>query len=102
MTGSWASSSRSSRLPPDWPARVEATAQRAEGRCEAEHHDPRCDGTGSEADHHDRGDDHDLANLRWLNHWCHQRKTQAEAAAAHAAFYGRARRRPEPHPIDVV
>lgn len=98
MSGRWATSTRRSRLPSDWPWRVEQTKQRAGGLCEAEEHEQDCDGNGSECDHHERGDDHSLTNLRWLNHWCHQAKTQREAAAARRALYAKARRQPEQRP----
>lgn len=85
MSGKWAGSTRRARLPKDWPARREATQQRAGGRCEGislrgepRWHTDECNGIGAECDHDKRGDDHDLGNLRWLSVPCHKRKTQAE------------------------
>lgn len=72
-----------------------ATKRRAGGWCEAEVHDPRCDGVGHDCDHHQRGDDHSLTNLRWLNRWCHKAKTAREAADGRSAQRERNR---EPHP----
>ena len=94
---SWQGSTRRSRLPADWDKRRAATKERARGRCEgiSLHGEPRwhvseCNGIGSECDHDKRGDDHSLANLRWLSTECHKRKTQAEKPS---------RKRPsEPHP----
>ena len=63
--------------------------------CEAEQHDPRCNGLGGDCDHHVAGDDHSLGNLRWLNPWCHKAKTAREAATARAAKREANR---EPHP----
>lgn len=81
----WSGSTRRQRLPPDWKARREATRNRANGQCEgiSVHGEPPwhvqdCDGVGSECDHDQRGDDHSLANLRWLSTPCHTRKTQLE------------------------
>lgn len=91
---SWESSDRRSRLPADWSERRQATKARARDRCEATTHDPRCDGWGSECDHRTPGDDHDLANLQWLNPWCHKAKTQREAQAAKP----KRKRPPERHP----
>jgi hypothetical protein len=99
MSGHWASSDRRSRLPADWPKRRAATKARAGGRCEGLSfdgepiwHDQRCNGLGSECDHRSDPDNHD--DLQWLNHWCHNVKTQAEATAARPS-----RTRPQPsHP----
>ena len=60
--------------------------------CQAEQHDPRCNGTGHECDHRTDPANHD--DLQWLNHWCHNAKTQAEAQAAKP----QRKRTPDPHP----
>lgn len=78
MTGGWVGSTRRARLPKDWPQRVAATKARAQGRCEAQQHQPECDGIGRECDHVRRGDDHSLSNLQWLSTPCHKAKTTAE------------------------
>lgn len=80
----WQGSTRRARLPRDWPTRVRATKRRANGRCEGllvngtVTHVEDCPGVGRECDHHVRGDDHDLSNLRWLSGECHKAKTQNE------------------------
>ncbi|SFN18832.1 hypothetical protein SAMN05421671_0018 [Pimelobacter simplex] len=81
----WSSSDRRTRLPNDWPKRVQATKERAGGRCEGislrgepRWHVDTCDGRGADCDHDKRGDDHGLANLRWLSGPCHTKKTQLE------------------------
>jgi 5-methylcytosine-specific restriction protein A len=65
--------------------------------CQAQHHDPRCNGIGTECDHITPGDDHSMGNLQWLNGWCHKAKTQRESLASRG--HGTARQRPnEDHP----
>lgn len=94
----WSTSDRRHRLPSDWPdlkARVKA---RARGRCEADRHDPRCDGTGHDADHIQPGDDHTLENLQWLNTHCHRAKTARESAARNTAAAQLRKRPAESHP----
>jgi hypothetical protein len=99
----WDGSTRRRRLPPDWEARRSATAARAGGRCEGLSFDgePRwhvddCDGIGTDCDHDVAGDNHDLANLRWLSADCHKSKTAEEARRVRS----RARRAPERHPLE--
>jgi 5-methylcytosine-specific restriction protein A len=75
----WASSDRRSRLPKDWAKRRARVKARAQDRCEADTHEPTCNGWGSECDHRVAGDDHSLANLQWLSAPCHRAKTQREA-----------------------
>jgi len=92
MSG-WASSGRRTELPSDWPARVDATRERAGGRCEARSqitdwgktyaHGTRCERPGSECDHRSDRDDHD--DLQWLCTPHHRRKTQKESAAGREA-----------------
>jgi 5-methylcytosine-specific restriction endonuclease McrA len=93
----WSSSDRRSRLPKDWSKRRLKVKDRAKGRCQAEVHEPRCDGIGTECDHIVNNDDHSLANLQWLSSPCHIAKTQREAKAA-AFKVGRRRPRNEQHP----
>lgn len=97
MTGHWAGSTRSQRLPADWETRRNATRDRAAGRCEGitlhgepRWHVPECNGIGTECDHDQRGDDHTLTNLRWLSTPCHAHKTAAEQPTR--------RRTPRAHP----
>lgn len=100
MSG-WTGSNRRARLPKDWERRRAATRDRAGGRCEGitlhdeqRWHVSTCDGIGTQCDHDKRGDDHSLANLRWLSAECHKRKTQAEKPSR--------KRAAEPHPGRLV
>lgn len=95
---SWYTSDRRSRLPKDWPHRCQAVKARAHGLCQATVHHPRCDGMGTECDHITPGDDHSYENLQWLNHYCHQSKTQAEAATNNRERAAMRRRPAEEHP----
>ena len=75
----WAGSTRRSRLPPDWERRRRAVLARDE-LCNV------CrNAISTEVDHIEAGDNHDLDNLQGICAPCHQRKTQAEAAAARGA-----------------
>lgn len=105
MSGQWAGSNRAARLPRDWAQRVTATKARAAGRCEGislagedRRHVAECNGVGSECDHDQRGDDHRLSNLRWLNQFCHLEKTQHEAAEAQREQAAKARFPSSQHP----
>jgi 5-methylcytosine-specific restriction protein A len=44
-------------------------------------HVDTCDGVGTDCDHDQAGDDHELTNLRWLSNECHKRKTVLERQA---------------------
>ena len=88
----WDTSTRRHRLPPNWQTIRAQVRARADGQCQATHHNPRCDGQGHEADHITPGDNHTLDNLAWLNTHCHQDKTIRETIARNKA---RTRRRPE-------
>ena len=94
----WSTSDRRYRLPSNWTALKTHVKHRAGGKCEASHHDPRCDGTGHDADHIILGDDHSLENLQWLNVYCHRAKTARESAARNRANAALRKRPAEPHP----
>ena len=64
--------------------------------CEAEHHVPACDGIGTQCDHIQAGDNHQLDNLQWLSTPCHLAKTLTEATEARGRV-ARKRTTP-PHP----
>ena len=98
----WATSDRASRLPRDWAAIRAQVRDRAGGRCEADVHHPRCDGWGTDADNDDPGDDHAMANLQWLNTWCHRAKTAREGAARRRARAAARRRPHESHPGEIA
>lgn len=92
----WETSDRRHRLPGNWQTIRRQVQARADGKCQATYHDPRCNGIGTEADHITPGDDHSLDNLAWLSHECHKAKTARETGARSKA---RSRKRaPEPHP----
>lgn len=90
----WSSSNRASRLPSDWPKRRAQTKKRAGGQCEAIDNGTRCPAPGTDCDHIQRGDNHELRNLQWLCRPHHKRKTQAEALEARPSRF----RPPEQHP----
>lgn len=96
----WSTSDRRQRLPPDWDDIRAEVKQRAQGRCQAREHDPRCTGTGTDADHITPGDDHTLPNLQWLSGPCHRAKTARESAARNTARAA-ARVRTETHPGEL-
>jgi 5-methylcytosine-specific restriction endonuclease McrA len=94
----WATSDRRSRLPRNWQ-QIRATVRaRAHGKCEAEKHDPRCDGIGTDCDHIIPGDDHRIEALMWLSAPCHTAKTAAETAARNTSQAALKLRPTEPHP----
>lgn len=94
----WQGSTRKYRLPPDWPQRRAAVIARDHGTCQMPQADRLpCGAPGTDVDHIQRGDNHDLANLWLLCRACHTTKTQAEAAAARVRLY----RTPERHPGDI-
>lgn len=94
----WATSTRASRLPPNWATIRAQVRDRADGRCEATDHAPGCDGIGTDADHIIAGDDHDLDNLQWLSEPCHRAKTAQESATRNRTIAAMRRRPTEPHP----
>lgn len=101
MTGRWASSTRRTALPPDWPRRRAAVRKRAGDRCEERVDGVRCPNRGAECDHitpHTQGGTDALSNLQWLCTPCHKRKTGQEAARARETIRQRRFRPAEPHP----
>ena len=94
----WTTSTRSQRLPPNWPAIRQRVKTRAQGRCEAAIHEPDCDGTGTDCDHITPGDNHNLSNLQWLSRPCHKAKTARENAAARATMQAALKHPTERHP----
>lgn len=94
----WSTSDRRYRLPRNWPDIKRQVKRRAHGLCEADQHQPNCDGIGTDCDHIIAGDNHSLDNLQWLSGPCHQAKTAAENAARNRANARMKRRPSEQHP----
>ena len=94
----WSTSDRRQRLPANWEALRRQARHRAHVLCQAEQHDPRCDGTGTDADHIAPGDTHRLDNLQWLSSPCHRAKTARETAARNRQAAALKRRPVEQHP----
>ena len=94
----WSTSDRRARLPDNWGQLCRQVKARARGMCEAEQHDPRCDGLGTDNDHIIPGDDHRLENMQWLSGPCHRAKTARESAARNQQSAALKRRPSEPHP----
>jgi 5-methylcytosine-specific restriction enzyme A len=93
----WEGSTRSDRLPPDWPALRAFVLARDHYRCQV----PGCGAPATDVDHIHRGDDHRPANLRAICSPCHRRKSAREGAAAAAARRRAGPKRarpPEAHP----
>ncbi len=83
-TPGWVNSTRLATLPRDWKRRVAQVRARAAGRCEwpgfhGSRNLPiageRCAEPGTDCDHIGDPMNHDLANLQWLCHPHHDKKT---------------------------
>ena len=103
----WASSDRHGRLPSNWKALRKQVQERAGGRCEWIEDGVRCnDPQANQCDHINAGDDHSLANLRWLCGPHHARKSSSEGRQAQLRAKREAKRkfaRPvEEHPGRVA
>lgn len=90
----WQGSNRRAELPPNWRKIRRAVAERANWRCQNTVGGLRCPNVGSHCDHIQRGNNHDLDNLRWLCPTCHNAKSGREGAQAKPPLH----RPPEPHP----
>jgi 5-methylcytosine-specific restriction protein A len=95
VPGGWKGSTRSARLPRDWPQRRAAVWRRDGDRCWW------CGGPGAdEIDHKQRGDDHRLENLGPIHQdvapYCHRKKSSAEGNQQRWQY--RMAREPERHP----
>lgn len=90
----WEGSTRSRRLPPDWPARRQRVLARDRGVCHV------CGLPGAdEVDHVNAGDDHRDENLAAIHgRPCHATKSAREGNAARALRRVPRRRPAEPHP----
>lgn len=94
----WSTSDRRQRLPADWPKIRRQVKARAGGKCQATQHTPQCNGTGTDADHIQQGDNHSLDNLQWLSEPCHKAKTARETAARNKRNAKLKRKPKEQHP----
>ena len=79
--GTWASSGRRHRLPPNWPELRLDTLRADDWVCQIQL-PGRCLGTATEVDHIERGDDHSPENLRAACAPCHAKKSSDEGNAA--------------------
>jgi 5-methylcytosine-specific restriction protein A len=84
-------------LPPDWNQRRQAVGDRAGWQCEQWEHGARCPLRGTDCDHIDDRDNHDLSNLQLLCADHHKVKTQRQAREGRARM-GTLRRPREQHP----
>ena len=93
----WAGSTRRSRLPSNWSTLRDTVISQARGICQATMRDgSRCTDRGTDVDHIERGDNHDLSNLQLLCKWHHGKKTAYEANQARPRLTEK--RPPESHP----
>lgn len=93
----WVGSDRKSRLPTNWTTLRNVVINRAQGVCEARmKNGTRCTDKGTDVDHIDRGDNHQLTNLQLLCRWHHNKKSSREGNDARVRL---TERRPsEKHP----
>lgn len=94
MGMAWETSNRRSRLPRDWEARRRIVIARDNGRCQAIIAGAQCVAEGTEVDHVNAGDNHDLTNLQLLCKACHSWKTRSEAAAGLRVRQSKAKTKP--------
>lgn len=91
----WEGSTRREQLPANWRQLRRIVAERAGWRCQNyTDADNRCPRQGSHCDHINRGNDHNLDNLRWLCPTCHNTKSGREGAEARPPL----KRAKEAHP----
>lgn len=85
----WETSDRRLRLPDDWPWRVAEVKKRDGGQCTWRlPSGKRCPRRGTDVDHREPGDNHDLRNLQLLCPHHHGKKTAREGVTG--------RRKPKP------
>lgn len=97
----WANSDRRERLPANWVSLRKQRFKFDGHQCTAIVNGVRCPEPAEECDHHVRGDDHRLENLRSMCSWHHAKKSSAEGAQARAAKWRKNNskfRRSEAHP----
>lgn len=95
---SWHTSTRATRLPPNWQTIRTHVITRAHGQCQATTHAPHCNGHATDVDHITPGDNHNLNNLQALSRACHKQKT-AQENTQNAKRRAQMRKKPtEKHP----
>jgi 5-methylcytosine-specific restriction protein A len=95
----WETSDRRLRLPPDWNQRVAEVKRRDGGRCTWRlPSGKRCPRPGSDVDHRENDDNHDLSNLQLLCRHHHEKKTLREAWAGRQKRRQKPEKRVERHP----
>jgi len=95
----WENSDRKARLPADWPKRVAAVKKRDGGRCTWKlPSGARCPRVGTDVDHRDPGDNHDLRNLQLLCRHHHDKKTAREGIMGRRRKKRVKKGRPQRHP----
>lgn len=96
MPGGWVGSTRSARLPADWPQRCAAVRKRDGEVCWWCGRGGAVPGK-SQVDHKQRGDDHRLENLGLIHTTpCHAQKSSAEGNAQRHRY--REKRPTQKHP----
>lgn len=90
---------RSQRLPDNWETIRQHVKARAHGRCQARlHNGTQCTAKGTDCDHIQHGDNHNLDNLQWLCRWHHKQKTRQEAQQELAIMQRKNKPRKPQHP----
>ena len=93
----WNTSTRRERLPSNWSELRGIVMQNALYRCQATMKDgSRCTDKGTDVDHIEPGDNHDLSNLQLLCKWHHNKKSSQEGNKARPRYTEK--RPPESHP----
>jgi len=93
----WNTSTRKQRLPSNWAALRAIVMKNAQYICQATMKDgSRCTDKGTDVDHIEPGDNHDLANLQLLCQWHHNKKSSREGNTARVRHTEK--RPPESHP----
>lgn len=90
---------RTQQLPPNWKQIRQAVAERAGWRCQAiDDSGQRCTNRGTDCDHIEPGNNHNLNNLQWLCHWHHARKTHDASTSSQTSLRQRNQPPERKHP----
>ena len=94
---SWSGSDRKNRLPHNWSTLRNQVLHRDNHQCQAILNDgTQCVAQGTDVDHIEPGDNHDLTNLQLLCRWHHNKKSSAEGNRNRPRY--REQRPSEKHP----